>query len=117
MTSTLNPDVVLGLLIVAALMVGSYLLARRQRSRGHASSPKPWRLETPASRTIEMSSAQTVLKAVQELQTAGANWNTILMALNPDNDAALASELQAIRGPHMFVPATALQVLEHGCQR
>ena len=60
-------------------------------------------------------SALQVKNEVKRLHARNAGWPQILVALNASNDPDIHSELQAIRGPHMFAPSTALQVIEHGC--
>jgi hypothetical protein len=116
MSSSLTPGVLIALLVVAALLVGSYLLARRQSEERQVSPLKRQRQAPSNKRGANQPNAQTVLQVIKELQASGANWNSISLRLNPTNDAELAAELHAIRGPHMFVPATALSVLEQGCR-
>ena len=60
-------------------------------------------------------SALQVKSEVIRLRAGNAGWPQILVTLNAGNDPDIHSELQTIRGPHMFAPATALQVIEYGC--
>ena len=45
-----------------------------------------------------------------------AGWPQIIADLNPSGDADIQAELERLRGPHMFAPATALNVIRHGCE-
>ncbi len=51
-----------------------------------------------------------------ELRAKNAQWNEILIAMNPSGDSRTMNLLSEIRGPHMFVPHTALCVIEAGCR-
>ncbi len=62
-------------------------------------------------------SAAEVLQRVSELQKANAQWPEIWQALNPGGDAETQQLLIEFRGPYMFVPHLALNVLQHGCER
>src|SRR2546426_269907 len=62
-------------------------------------------------------SAADILQRVQRLQTANAQWPEIWETLNPDGDAVTQQLLVELRGPYMFAPHVALNVLEIGCQR
>jgi hypothetical protein len=62
-------------------------------------------------------SAADVLQRVSELQKANAQWPEIWQALNPDGDAETQQLLIGFRGPYMFVPHVALNVLQVGCER
>jgi hypothetical protein len=61
--------------------------------------------------------AAEVLRRVGELQKAGAGWPEIWGTLNPDEDAEAQRLLVELRGPHLFAPHVALNVLEDGCRR
>jgi len=50
------------------------------------------------------------------LLTIDAGWPQIIADLNPSGDADVQAELERLRGPHMFAPATALNVIHHGCE-
>ena len=69
----------------------------------------------PLQRTVI--SATEVLQLVNELQKANAQWPEIWQALNPDGDAQTQQLLIEFRGPYMFVPHLALNVLQVGCER
>ncbi len=62
-------------------------------------------------------SAAEVLQRVNELQETNAQWPEIWQTLNPDGDAETQQLLIEFRGPYMFVPHLALNVLQHGCER
>jgi len=51
------------------------------------------------------------------LRTENAQWPTILTALNPRGDRAIAKLLVELRGPHLFAPQVALNVIMAGAQR
>jgi len=55
------------------------------------------------------------LETVRKLRVNNAQWPTIVAELNPTCDSKLASLLQELRGPHMFVPHTALNIIEDAC--
>ncbi len=58
-----------------------------------------------------------VLQRVQDLQKANAQWPEIWQALNPDGNQSVQKLLIEFRGPHMFAPHVALNVLEDSCRR
>lgn len=57
-----------------------------------------------------------LLDTVRKLSVSNAQWPAIMAALNPTRDSKLASLLQELRGPHMFVPHTALNIIENACR-
>jgi hypothetical protein len=61
--------------------------------------------------------AADVGRRVQELQRANAQWPEIWQALNPDGDAEAQQLLVEFRGPYLFAPHVALNVLQEGCRR
>jgi hypothetical protein len=62
-------------------------------------------------------SASHVLGLVRELQKANAQWPEIWQTLNPDGDVQTQQLLIELRGPYMFAPHVALNVLTVGCER
>ena len=54
-----------------------------------------------------------VLDTVRRLHAANAQWPKIMAELNPANDSAVGALLIELRGPHMFVPHTALNIIEN----
>ncbi|MBI3681679.1 MAG: hypothetical protein HY235_14955 [Acidobacteria bacterium] len=62
-------------------------------------------------------SAAGVLQCILTLKKNNADWATIWQTLNPDGDVETQRLLVELRGPHMFVPHVALNVLELGCKR
>ena len=62
-------------------------------------------------------SAADVLEVTGTLQKANAQWPEIWGALNPDGDAEAQRLLVEFRGPYLFAPHVALNVLVVGCQR
>lgn len=71
----------------------------------------------PASLRLPSVSAAELWQRVRALQKANAQWPEIWQALNPDNDPQVQRLLVQLRGPHMFAPHVALNVLDSGCQR
>jgi hypothetical protein len=69
-----------------------------------------------AARKAGMTAAE-MLRRVGELQKAGAGWPEIWESLNPDGEAEAQRLLVELRGPHLFAPHVALNVLEDGCRR
>ena len=107
----------LSVIIYAAFVLGivafAYTLWRQSRQLKQG---------TTASRTTSSSrggsqklTAGAMLKLIPELRDTGAQWPQILKVLNPTGDQKTADLVQAIRGPHMFDPRTALGVIEDGC--
>jgi hypothetical protein len=58
-----------------------------------------------------------VVQRVKELQAANAQWPEIWQTLNPNGDSQVQNLLIELRGPHMFAPHLALNVLEEACLR
>jgi hypothetical protein len=61
--------------------------------------------------------AASVLERVRDLQGREAQWPEIWQVLNPDGDGEAQKLLVDLRGPHMFAPQVALNVLEDACRR
>jgi hypothetical protein len=57
------------------------------------------------------------LQVVQRLQAVKAQWPQIMAELNPHNDQKTYQLLIELRGPHMFVPHVALNLIENACRR
>jgi len=53
---------------------------------------------------------------IRRLRAENAQWPQILVKLNPRNDIAIGKLLLELRGPHMFMPHTALNILEDACR-
>ena len=70
-----------------------------------------------APRGLPAMSVAEVVRHVKELQAANAQWPEIWQALNPNGDPQVQDLLVELRGPHMFAPHVALNVLEEGCLR
>ena len=118
MNERLTPGVLVALALVALIIVGSYWLARRHQRDAVQRSVRSTRSARKSPASGLGSSAMSALQLkneVERLHAKNAGWPEILAVLNANNESNLHSELQAIRGPHMFAPMTALQVIEHGC--
>ena len=117
MNQGFTPGVFLALALVAGLIAGSYWLARPRQGPGsrREASSKTHRTTPRTNFPASLSALQAKASATQ-LLASGAGWPKIIAAMNPQNDANIHAELQRIRGPHMFAPATALQVIHHGCE-
>ena len=74
-------------------------------------APVPTRAAPPGMTAAEM------LRRLDELDKAGAQWPAIWEQLNPDGNAAVQQLLIDFRGPYMFVPHAAINVLRIGCER
>lgn len=61
--------------------------------------------------------ATALLERVRDLQGREALWPEIWQMLNPDGDAETQKLLVDLRGPHMFAPQVALNVIEEACLR
>jgi len=118
MNHGITPGVIIALAMVVVIIGGSYWLARRQQGqRQHPRARMPRRVAGShrATPTVSLSAAEVKAETAR-LLAACAGWPQIVVALNPSNDAEVHAELQRIRGPHMFAPATAIKVIHHGCE-
>jgi hypothetical protein len=111
----LTPGALFALFIVALLILGSYWFMRGGERRRSNRTVTPSRSESTASSKGTSPSAQSLRAELRRLHKASAGWTEILPAVNPSGSASIATDLQAIRGPHMFAPGLAIQVLEEGC--
>jgi len=105
-------------LVLLALAVAAALWQRASRKRD---SETTWRLagavaRSTAGATPERSAAD-LLAVVRRLSAECRSWPDILAAINPAGDESIAQKLNALRGPHQFIPHVALNVLEDGCHR
>ena len=117
-------SIFLPLALLVLVIYGSYFWARRRT--GRPSTTRPRRASSSGKRLARSVQAESASVAqftaaqlrvsVAHLSKANAQWPEIMASLNPQNNAALRGELERIRGPHMFVPHLALQVIHHGCE-
>ena len=115
MNSNVSPGVLLALGVVVLVIAGSYFIARKQSNGPQRRSRSPGGVaRQQRGRTGELSAHDTKLEA-QRLLKLRAQWPEVLTILNPTGESQIASLLQALRGPHMFVPGTALSVIIDGC--
>ena len=63
----------------------------------------------------EQSAPAKLLAEILTLKAKNAQWPEILGVLNPQNDPHIRTVLLEIRGPHIFVPHTALNIIESVC--
>lgn len=56
------------------------------------------------------------LGVVRDLKRVNAQWAAIFARLNPGSDSEVHALLLSLRGPHMFNPGLALNVLESECE-
>ena len=98
----------------------------RRLFRGPAVAPPPPPEPRPLDRSLASAglslpaptlSAADVLEEVGNLRRRSAAWPEVLALLNPDGDEETQHLLEALRGPHLFAPHVALNVLEDGCRR
>lgn len=105
-------------LVLLALAAAAVLWQRASRKRD---SEATWRLagavaRSTAGATPERSAAD-LLAIVRRLSAEHRTWPEILAAINPAGDESIAQKVNALRGPHQFIPHVALNVLEDGCHR
>ena len=115
MNSYLSPAVVVALIVVVVVIAGSYFVVRKQQSGTRPRNRSANKGASSSRDRMRELTAQTTKVEAQRLLRAGAQWPEILTALNPHGKNQAASLLQALRGPHMFNPGTALSVIIHGC--
>ena len=60
-------------------------------------------------------SIDEMLREVKRLKASKAQWPEILTALNPTANRRIDAILQRLRGPHLFTPHIALNVVKTGC--
>jgi hypothetical protein len=105
--NTLLP-ILLGAGLVILLLLSWHLSDRRRRGEQGPRTQKP--------RQAHMPSAMDLLATTKELQRAGADWVQIAGRLNPAGHQGLAAAIERLRGPHLFAPHIALNVVAHGCE-
>ena len=60
-------------------------------------------------------SAVRTIEVSRSLRKSNAQGPEIISSLNPDGNSQVNAALLALRGPHMFVPQTALNIIEQEC--
>ena len=89
--------------------------SRKKKSRipsGELLEPPKFSSSAPTKLAQSKLSAAELLSLVYRLCDQNAQWDVILAALNPTNDAEVQRPLIAIRGPQMFVPHLELCAVE-----
>jgi len=100
-------------------------LVRAKRARQAEATSEPPRLAAPLASLEALGlwplpvalSARQALERVQELRRVNAQWPDIGQSLNPNEDAKTRDLLLELRGPYLFAPHVALNVLQIGCER
>lgn len=116
MIATISPrSLLVGGLLALLIMVVVYLIAKtRRRGRLPPAGRKTRQRERRGER--DQPRGPALLDLLRRLQAMNAPWPTILAALNPRNEPQVAHWLVERRGPHLFTPHIALNVLEDACQ-
>ena len=108
-----NFQIFVAVALVLAIIAFVYTSRKsKQQPRRRPYSPTK---RTTAPKLAQVDS-QKLLSITMELRAKNAQWNEILVAMNPAGDSRVLNLLSEIRGPHMFVPHTALCVIEAGCR-
>jgi len=104
--------------MIAAAVAGLLVLVVawrivKKRRRVQAIGP----MSTWGQAPLKVKSAKDLAVAIERLRASNAQWPEIMSTINPKGKRSLERPLALIRQPHQFVPHTALNVLEEGCQR
>jgi len=99
------------------LVVGSLVLAYFHWRANYKSKPTYPRGRRKFAENLlpARSDIAGLLDDVLDLRNRGALWPEILGTLNPTDDPRLRTLLLELRGPHVFTPHIALNILEHVC--
>jgi hypothetical protein len=100
------------LLVVAVGVVLAVVLLR-----GAKGQPQADALSREANAVPHGMTAAEMLRRVAALDPANAQWPEIWAQLNPDGDPAVQQLLIDFRGPYLFAPHAAINVLRIGCER
>src|SRR5262245_7753978 len=96
------------------------LFAWLKRLFGGRSRPQPGSVSL-AEAGIELPRGPTAAELAERIaelrRRPDAGWPEIWQALEADGDDATQRLLAELRGPHLFAPHVALNVLEEGCRR
>jgi hypothetical protein len=95
------------LILVIVIIAGIFWRLTRPRPRRKSA---PIAIRSQVQRTTRRVSARELIGRVRELRRCNAQWPQIEQALG---DSEL---LRSIRGPHLFAPRVALNVIESGCE-
>jgi hypothetical protein len=98
-----------------ALVVFAYTLWRQSAKENKPTSTSRRPQNKFSSGSAEVT-AGAIIHLIPKLRDKNAQWPEIMEALNPNGEKRITELLQAIRGPHMFDPRTALNVIEDGCR-
>ncbi len=114
--------IIIAAVVVPILLIVVVLATKRRKQSSRVTSgdrPGPTKIwpPAPAKQVPSKPSAADLLSLVHRLRDQNAQWDEILAALNPTNDAEVQRLLIGIRGPHLFVPHLGLSVIEDGCTR
>jgi hypothetical protein len=88
----------------------------RQSAKEKRPTPTSRRAQSKFSNGSAEVTTGAIIHLIPRLRDKNAQWPEIMDALNPNGEQRIAELLQAIRGPHMFDPRTALNVIEDGCR-
>ena len=103
--------------IAIALVIAAVAFVYTSRKpRPNASRPQSSKTSRPKASAHLTIDAQRLMVITKELRARDAQWGEIIAAMNPSGDSKALQLLTEIRGPHMFVPHTALGVIEAGCR-
>jgi hypothetical protein len=141
MLQFITPKILLLAILVGIVAAAFFLILRKRRSRSgqacqsgalspsdefqlllNKAAPLPSAGTVGSKQPSIATTANTGLTAGQLLHEAkrldsrNAGWPEILTTLNPSNNKTVADLLFTIRGPHMFAPGVAMQVIQAGCE-
>lgn len=109
-------NVLLGITLVLLLLVSLVALYVHWLSAHKARPGQPRRRSKSAIPAhAEANDAAKLLSEVLALKQQQATWPNILQTLNPDDVPRIRTVLLELRGPHIFVPHTALNIIESTC--
>lgn len=105
MTETIldSPSIIFGLLLLLALVMVYSGWKKSKSGRRPSGSRGP-------------SKGASILDITRKLQAVNAQWPKIISELNPRNDPKATQLLLELRGPHMFAPHTALNIIVDACR-
>ena len=107
----------LALLAIAAILViyVRFMIFKRKAPRADDVRKRVSRVPQAQQASRRVLSAARTIEVSRSLRKSNAQWSEILSSLNPGDDSRVKAALFALRGPHMFVPHTALNIIEHEC--
>ena len=104
--------------ILVVVIASAYIFHRFRLQKSHEDpNDATWLVRAYEEKQRALQNAQPFSERVKELLSSNPKWDQIFGVLNPSGDVHINELLLQFRGPHLFSPNVAINILEKCVQR